>query len=159
IADHRQHEAFSAHIHGAGDVMVFARGYTHDGGKVGRLEIAQRALHRLEAEARMLEIEESEIAARRFHDVANTGGGEFNNEMPEFRGFGLGHGLEAGHAHTIPPTSFFGAWPLRIMRYSFDPSKTRSAAITVFFVTKWLLAASKAARCGVLRCSSNAARS
>jgi hypothetical protein len=42
----------------------------------------------------MLEIEEHEIAARRFQDMADAGGGEFDDEMPEFRVPAAGELLE-----------------------------------------------------------------
>ena len=86
--------------------------YSRDGtrtmaGSVGRLEIAERALHRLEAEAGMLEVEEDEIAAGRFQDVADAGRGELDDEMAEFRRLAAGHGLEALICHPFLP--LFGA--------------------------------------------------
>ena len=62
-ADHRQHQAFRAHVHGPGNVVIFLRRRADDDWQVGRLKIADGALHRLEAEARMFEIEEHEVAS------------------------------------------------------------------------------------------------
>jgi hypothetical protein len=57
VADHRKHHALCAHVHGASDVVVFARGHTHDGRQVGGLEIADGAFDGLEAEPGVLEVE------------------------------------------------------------------------------------------------------
>src|SRR5882757_9033819 len=57
-AHHGQHHALCPHIRRARDMVVLLRGHAHDGRKIRRLEIAQRALHGLEAEAGMLQIEE-----------------------------------------------------------------------------------------------------
>ena len=121
IADHRQHEPFDAHVHGARDMVVILARHAHDRRKIGGLEIAQRALDRLQAEARMLEIEQGEIAACRFHDVPDAGRCEFNDEMPEFRGFRrFCHGLEAAFSHSRLP------YPVQSPLVTAEPSQTRS---------------------------------
>ena len=104
IADHRQHQTLGAHIHGAGDVMVFARGHAHDRRQRRRLEIADRALDRLETEAGMLQVEQDELAAGRFQDVADAGRRELDDERAEFRRLGRGHGFEAWVFHSFLPT-------------------------------------------------------
>ncbi len=83
VANHRQHQPLGAHVHRAGDVMVFLRRGSHDHRQIGRLEIADRALHRLEAESGMLEIEQHEVATRRLENVADPGRRELHDEMPE----------------------------------------------------------------------------
>ena len=85
VADHGKHDALRSHVQGARDVVVFLRRHADDCRKVGRLEIAERALHRLEAEARMFEVEENEVAARGLQDMADARRGELDDEVPEFR--------------------------------------------------------------------------
>ena len=99
VADHREHDALRAHVAGARDVVVFLRRHAHDGRQVGRLEIADGALHRFEAEARMLKVEEHEIAARRFQDVADARRGKFDDEMAELDVPVAGHGLQVVTRH------------------------------------------------------------
>ena len=70
---------------GAGDVVIFLRGHADDRRQVGRLEVAERALDRLEAEAGMLDVEEHEVAAGRLQDVADAGRRELDDEVPELR--------------------------------------------------------------------------
>ena len=84
-ADHGQHHALGAHIRRARDMVVLLRGHAHDRGQIRCLEIAERALHGLETEAGMLQIEEHEIATGRFQDMPDAGRGEFDDEMPELR--------------------------------------------------------------------------
>ena len=74
-----------AHVHRAGDVMVLLGGDAHDHRQLRRLEIAHRALDRLEAEARMLEVEQHEVAAGRLQDVADPRRRELDDEMAELR--------------------------------------------------------------------------
>ena len=42
VVHHRHHDAFGAHVHGAGDVVIFLRRHAHDGGQRRRFEIAKR---------------------------------------------------------------------------------------------------------------------
>ena len=103
VADHRQHEALGAHVHCTSDVMIFLRWNSYDHRQIGRLEIAYRALHRLETESGMLEIEEHEVASRRLENVPNSGRGELHDEMPELWGLGLSQLLQALRYHSSLP--------------------------------------------------------
>ena len=93
--DHRQHDALGAHVAGPRDVMVLPGGAAHDGRQLGRLHVAQHALHRLEAEAAVLHVEQHEIAPGRLHDMADAGRGELDDEMAEFRAAAGGKLLQA----------------------------------------------------------------
>ena len=103
-ADHRQHQALGAHVHGAGDVMVLLGRNADDDRQLRRLEIADGALHRLEMEAGMLEVEEHEVAPGRLQDVADAGGRELDDEVPELGRLRPGHFLEALKRHSFLPT-------------------------------------------------------
>ena len=50
-----------------------------------RLEIADGALDRLDREAGMLDVENHELAAGRFQDMADARRGELDDEMPELQ--------------------------------------------------------------------------
>ena len=103
VADHRQHDAFGAHVAGARDVVIFLRRHAHDRRDAGRLEIADGAFHRLKAEAGMLEIEQHELAAGVLHDVADAGRGELHDEVPQLHRLGTRHRLQARCSHHILP--------------------------------------------------------
>ena len=75
------------------------------GGHAARLEIAYGALHRLEMETGMLEVEQHEVAAGIFEDMADAGRGEFHDEMAEFGRTGPGHRPQAALAHRLTPCS------------------------------------------------------
>src|SRR5262249_13710613 len=83
-----------AHVGGARDVVILLRRRADDGRQVGGLEIAHRALDRLETETGMLEIEEHEVAAGGFQDVTDAGRGELDDEMAELRRRAAGKLLE-----------------------------------------------------------------
>src|SRR5262249_26915989 len=72
----------------------------------------------LHPEAGMFHVENDEFAARRFENMPNARGGEFDDEMPEFRFALAGQRLEARPAHApsrkfVPPIAEFLA-PYRI---------------------------------------------
>jgi hypothetical protein len=103
VADHGQHEALSAHVHGSGDVMIFFRWNPDDHRQVGRLEIADRALHRLESEPGMLEIEEHEIAPGGLENVTDPGRRELHDEMPKLWSSALSQLLQSLRRHSFLP--------------------------------------------------------
>ena len=103
VADHRQHEALGAHVHGASDMMILLRRNAHDHRQIGSLEVADGALHRLETESGMLEIEEHEVATGRFENMPDPGRREFDDEMPELRDLGLSQFLQALRCHAFLP--------------------------------------------------------
>jgi hypothetical protein len=63
VANQRKHEALGAHVHGARDMVVLLQRNSRDFRRIRCLELADRALHRLESKSGMLQIEEHEIAA------------------------------------------------------------------------------------------------
>ena len=81
--DHRHHDGLGADVGRAGDVVVALRGHAHDRRQLRRLAVAHRALHRFEGEARMLHVDEGEVAARSFEDVADPRRRELDEEMTE----------------------------------------------------------------------------
>ena len=120
VADHRQHDALGAHVGGAGDVVIFLRRHAHDRRHAGRLEIADRALDRLEAEAGMLGVEQHEIAAGRLQDVADAGRGELDDEMAELQLARTAHLLQAWRRHPVVPP--FCSLEAAFSRASLPPS-------------------------------------
>jgi hypothetical protein len=79
--NHGDHQPLDADVHTARDVVIVLRRDTHDDRHARGLEIAQGALHRFIPEAGMLHVEQHEIAAGRFHDVADAWRGELDDEM------------------------------------------------------------------------------
>ena len=120
VADHGQHEALGAHVHRAGDVMIFLRRSSHDHRQIGRLEIADRAFHRLETESGMLQIEQHEVATRRLENVADPGRRELHDEVPELWSFGSSQLLQPLRRHLflryVPDFTKLGRFPLRPAR-------------------------------------------
>jgi hypothetical protein len=100
-AHHRDHDALRAHVAGAGDVVVLLGRHPHDDGDAGRFEIADRAFHRLEGEAGMLEIEEHELAAGGLEDMADARRGKLDDEMAELERAAAGHCLETGGLEAV----------------------------------------------------------
>jgi hypothetical protein len=103
IADHRQHDALRAHVAGARDVVILLRRHADDRRDIRRLEITDRALYRLVAEAGMLEIEQHELAAGVLHDVADTGGRKLDDEVAQLQRLATRHCFQAGFSHHFPP--------------------------------------------------------
>ena len=99
-ADHRQHQPFGAHVHRPGNVVIVLRRCADDHRQVGRLEIADGALDRLEAETGMLEIEEHKVASCGFEDVADARRCELDDEMAELRRFAAGEILKPLRCHS-----------------------------------------------------------
>ena len=93
-ADHRQHDALGAHVGGARDVVVLPGRHAHDGREVGRLHVAQHALDGLEAEARMLGVEQREIAAGGLQDLTDPRRRELDDEVAELQLPAPGHLLQ-----------------------------------------------------------------
>src|SRR6185437_15179754 len=110
--------ALGAHVHRAGDVMVFLRWGSHDHRQIGRLEVADHALHRLETESGMLEIEQHEIATRRLENVADSGRRELHDEMPELWRLRLSQLLQPLRGHPFLLTCVISG---RSAGLGFDP--------------------------------------
>ena len=83
--------------------MIFLRRNSYDHRQIGGLEIADGALHRLETESGMLEIEEHEVATGRLENVPNPGRRELDDEMAELRTLGLSQLLQALRCHAFLP--------------------------------------------------------
>jgi len=111
VADHGDHDSFRPHVAGPRDMVVFLRRHAHDGRHVGGFEIADGALHRFKAEARMLKIKEDKLAARRLHDMADARRGKFHDEMAELEVPVAGHGLQVVTRHVS--LSFYQSGSLR----------------------------------------------
>ncbi len=86
-----------------GDEMIILRGDADDHRQIGRLEISDRALHRLQAEAGMFEVEQDEVAAGRFEDMPDAWRGELDDEVAEFRRSHPRHFLETASRHFALP--------------------------------------------------------
>ena len=93
-ADHGDHEPFRPHVAGTRHMWYSFDGTRTIGAHIGRLEIADGALHRFETEARMLHVEQRELAPRRLQDVADAGRRELHDEMAEFERLVPGHLLQ-----------------------------------------------------------------
>ena len=90
-----------AHVGGARDVVVLLGRHAHDRRQIGGLHVAQHALDGLEAEARVLAVEQREIAAGCFQDLADAGGGELDDEVADLELAALGHLFEPWRCHGL----------------------------------------------------------
>ena len=103
VVDHRQHDAFGTHVGGAGDVMVLLRRHPADHRQPRGLEVADDALDGLVVEARMLGVEQDEIAAGILEQVADAGRRELDDEVPDLELAALGLLLEGVSGHDCSP--------------------------------------------------------